>query len=548
MKISNLKIYITEIGLIASALCTGCTLSTSSTNSNQIETIKDVSTTETTSTFSESNSDYSSITNSETDNTEDSINVDELSENEKSYLQKKSTINISFAKTLDIINNTDINCKYNNLFEIDKALHMYNSSKIENINNVGSIINNKKVNKEKLKESIIRNSNSNIDGEILNKCVDILKNNIDYFLQDSNININRLEKKLELLKIEDNTDFAYAYYSPSKNTLAINPRSLKTISNQENLSLDETYERIVGHETNHLLQAITEKEIKDNNYTEWFGPCIKSPNLKVNSLYWEWYIESSAEQMIVEKGKYDSPLLYQFEINALDGLKIATLFNDKKTTDLERISLSSDINELYKYFNCNTEYEKKELLELFYKLNLICQDSFTSSSADFYNYYEAKNGYRLLGEEKEKFLYNVCTSVAMDEAKLFYKNLINNISNKECKLEDILHLISIEEDELAIILKTNVKEYEDDYTKFLEAYMNIQKSFFEELSIYYGKTSEEIQEIYDKYHISSHQNIELLKEENSNYYKKMEENRSTRKYYSINVLQKYNIQKNVKLK
>ena len=197
MKISNLKIYITEIGLIASALCTGCTLSTSSTNSNQIETIKDVSTTETTSTFSESNSDYSSITNSETDNTEDSINVDELSENEKSYLQKKSTINISFAKTLDIINNTDINCKYNNLFEIDKALHMYNSSKIENINNVGSIINNKKVNKEKLKESIIRNSNSNIDGEILNKCVDILKNNIDYFLQDSNINIKKKKKKLE---------------------------------------------------------------------------------------------------------------------------------------------------------------------------------------------------------------------------------------------------------------------------------------------------------------------------------------------------------------
>lgn len=548
MKIRNLKIYITEIGLIASALCTGCSLNTKSTNSNQNETINDISTTEITSTYSESSSNYNSFTNSEVDNSEDSIKLEELSQSEKSYLKKKSTIKMNFSKTLDIINNTKINCKYNNLFEIDKALQMYNSSKIENITNEGIIINNKKINKTKLKESIIRNSNGNIDEGLLNKCVDILKNNIDYFLEYNNININKLDKKLELLKIEDNTDFAYAYYSPSKNTLAINPKSITTISKQENLSLDETYERIIGHEINHLLQAATEKEIKDNNYTEWFGPCVKSSNLNVNSLYWEWYIESSAEQMIVDKGKYDFPLLYQFEINALDGLKIATLFNDKKTIDLERISLSNDINELYKYFNCNTEHEKKELLELFYKLNLICQDSFTSSSADFYNYYEAKNGYRLLGEEKEKFLYNVCTSVAMDEAKLFYKNLINNISNKECKLEDILHLISIEEDELAIILKTNVKEYEDDYTKFLEAYMNIQKSFFEELSIYYGKTSEEIQEIYDKYHISKHQNIELLKEENSNYYKRVEEEISACRYYSINILQKYNIQKNVKQK
>lgn len=542
MKIKNIKIYITEIGLIASALCTGCSLNSNETKDNYTNTSSSITTT------TEDNNDYSSSSVIESNNTDNTINVGKINETESSFIQKKSVINTSFSKTMDVINNTKINCNYSDLFEIDKALQTYNSYKRESTINTNKIINNNQVDKEKLKQTIIKNSNISIDEDILNRCVNIIKNNVDYFIKDNNVDINTLENNLEQLKIKTDTDFAYASYSSSNNTLSVNPKIMDTLSKQKNLSLDETYERIVGHEVNHLLQAETRKHVDDNNCTEWFGPCFKGDILNVNSLYWEWYIEATAEQLIVDKDKYDEPFVYPYEIEALDGLKIATLLNDKDITGLERLSFSNNLDDFYKYFNCNSEYEKKEILEMFYKLNLICKDSFTSTSADFYNYYEKKNGSRLSGEEKDKFLYNVITSVCIDETKIFYKNLITSISNKECKLEDVLHLISIEEDELARLSKVGVKEYDDDYTKFLESYMGIQKSFFEELSIFYGKTSEEIQEIYDKYHISKHQNIELLSPEKSNYYLKEEQERSEYKFYSMNTLQKLNAQNNVKTK
>ena len=544
MKIKNIKIYITEIGLIASALCTGCSLNSNETKDNYTNTNTSSSITTTT----EDNNDYSSSSVIESNNTDNTINVGKINETESSFIQKKSVINTSFSKTMDVINNTKINCNYSDLFEIDKALQTYNSYKRESTINTNKIINNNQVDKEKLKQTIIKNSNISIDEDILNRCVNIIKNNVDYFIKDNNVDINTLENNLEQLKIKTDTDFAYASYSSSNNTLSVNPKIMDTLSKQKNLSVDETYERIVGHEVNHLLQAETRKHVDDNNCTEWFGPCFKGDILNVNSLYWEWYIEATAEQLIVDKDKYDEPFVYPYEIEALDGLKIATLLNDKDITGLERLSFSNNLDDFYKYFNCNSEYEKKEILEMFYKLNLICKDSFTSTSADFYNYYEKKNGSRLSGEEKDKFLYNVITSVCIDETKIFYKNLITSISNKECKLEDVLHLISIEEDELARLSKVGVKEYDDDYTKFLESYMGIQKSFFEELSIFYGKTSEEIQEIYDKYHISKHQNIELLSPEKSNYYLKEEQERSEYKFYSMNTLQKLNAQNTVKTK
>lgn len=544
MKIKNIKIYITEIGLIASALCTGCSLNSNETKDNYTNTNTSSSITTTT----EDNNDYSSSSVIESNNTDNTINVGKINETESSFIQKKSVINTSFSKTMDVINNTKINCNYSDLFEIDKALQTYNSYKRESTINTNKIINNNQVDKEKLKQTIIKNSNISIDEDILNRCVNIIKNNVDYFIKDNNVDINTLENNLEQLKIKTDTDFAYASYSSSNNTLSVNPKIMDTLSKQKNLSVDETYERIVGHEVNHLLQAETRKHVDDNNCTEWFGPCFKGDILNVNSLYWEWYIEATAEQLIVDKDKYDEPFVYPYEIEALDGLKIATLLNDKDITGLERLSFSNNLDDFYKYFNCNSEYEKKEILEMFYKLNLICKDSFTSTSADFYNYYEKKNGSRLSGEEKDKFLYNVITSVCIDETKIFYKNLITSISNKECKLEDVLHLISIEEDELARLSKVGVKEYDDDYTKFLESYMGIQKSFFEELSIFYGRTSEEIQEIYDKYHISKHQNIELLSPEKSNYYLKEEQERSEYKFYSMNTLQKLNAQNTVKTK
>lgn len=544
MKIKNIKIYITEIGLIASALCTGCSLNSNETKDNYTNTNTSSSITNTT----EDNNNYSSSSVIESDNTDNTINVEKINETERSFIQKKSVINTSFSKTMDVINNTKINCNYSDLFEIDKALQTYNSYKRESTINTNKIINNNQVDKEKLKQTIIKNSNISIDEDILNRCVNIIKNNVDYFIKDNNVDINTLENNLEQLKVKTDTDFAYASYSSSNNTLSVNPKIMDTLSKQKNLSVDETYERIVGHEVNHLLQAETRKHVDDNNCTEWFGPCFKGDILNVNSLYWEWYIEATAEQLIVDKDKYDEPFVYPYEIEALDGLKIATLLNDKDITGLERLSFSNNLDDFYKYFNCNSEYEKKEILEMFYKLNLICKDSFTSTSADFYNYYEKKNGSRLSGEEKDKFLYNVITSVCIDETKIFYKNLITSISNKECKLEDVLHLISIEEDELARLSKVGVKEYDDDYTKFLESYMGIQKSFFEELSIFYGKTSEEIQEIYDKYHISKHQNIELLNSDKSDYYLKEEQERSEYKFYSMNTLQILNAQNNVKTK
>ena len=136
MKIKNIKIYITEIGLIASALCTGCSLNSNETKDNYTNTNTSSSITNTT----EDNNNYSSSSVIESDNTDNTINVEKINETERSFIQKKSVINTSFSKTMDVINNTKINCNYSDLFEIDKALQFLKDKKIPKTNNLVELL------------------------------------------------------------------------------------------------------------------------------------------------------------------------------------------------------------------------------------------------------------------------------------------------------------------------------------------------------------------------------------------------------------------------
>ena len=555
MKIKNLKIYATEIALLTSAICTGCSLNSRPEEQND-KKITTTTTQMTTTTISNDNyqydysSDESSLDNdsssSEATYNNEQQQMEKLTEREKALIENKKLVNVNFYKTKEIIDNIYFKCKYTELYEIDKAIETLNKSKKNKPTNTKSIIENGKINREKLIKSITENSEASISSDLINKVVEVISSEIDYYLSTEKIDIERLENNLEKLSVSDNTSFGYASYSASDQILSINPKVVTILAEQDNMSEEEVYTRLLSHEANHIMQAQTRDNIESNNYSEWYGICIKDDKLNVNSLSWDWYIDAAAEKMSMNKNKYTDPYTYTYSINALNGLKIATVFNGKQTNKLENLSMSSDINDFYKYFDCTDENSKRNIMELFYKLNLYCVNSFSSTSADFFKNYSTKHGDMMTTEEEQKYIYNVAVSICTEESKMFYNNLIETISNKEYKLEDILHLISIEETELTRKLKYNVREQEDDYKLFLDNYTNIQQSFFNELSIVYGIDENTIQEIYDKYYNDGSKNLSSFSEENNKLYLEIEKNVEKYKINSIHVLKEVYAKNNVK--
>ena len=396
---------------------------------------------------------------------------------------------------------------YSELFDIDEALAEESATIIAIPDSSTRLIVNSKVDENELYQQILQNNEEYLSqnkgitkyngttNSLIKKVCAVVAPQINEYLSGHDLSeqdINYLNEKLSDLKIFNYDGYGYASYNPDRATLEV---SEKMISNlQRNTGESQTFEKVVSHEIAHLLQAPIQQTILQNNIMQ-FGPCIKHSG-EQSPLYWDWYIEGSAEQLCMDYYETNESLTYPAEIKALTLMKTAGAVDPSvDVTTLEELSLQSSREPIYEYFKCTTEEEEKEILNMFYATNLFTSGSITTSNQIFVDNYSSKYG-PMDGSTQIKLEDEWQGCVAATTSKTFYKNLAILISEKDLQLDEIFSLISVYENNVSNLTWYSSKRQEsllDNYTKY-------QDIFFRALAESNHIDKDELVNLYTKFH------------------------------------------------
>lgn len=403
---------------------------------------------------------------------------------------------------------------YSELFDIDEALAEESATIIAIPDSSTQLIVNSKVDENELYQQILQNNEEYLSqnkgitkyngttNSLIKKVCAVIAPQINEYLSGHDLSeqdINYLNEKLSDLKIFNYDGYGYASYNPDRATLEV---SEKMISNlQRNTGESQTFEKVVSHEIAHLLQAPTQQTILQNNIMQ-FGPCIKHSG-EQSTLYWDWYIEGSAEQLCMDYYETNESLTYPAEIKALTLMKTAGAVDPSvDVTTLEELSLQSSREPIYEYFKCTTEEEEKEILNMFYATNLFTSGSITTSNQIFVDNYSSKHD-PMDGSTQIKLEDEWQGCVAATTSKTFYKNLAILISEKDLQLDEIFSLISMYENNVSNLTWYSSKRQEsllDNYTKY-------QDIFFRALAESNHIDKDELVNSYTKFHDENKANI-----------------------------------------
>lgn len=438
---------------------------------------------------------------------EETINIDNSNHQLHKIQNFKENTSINFTNKnylnfKSYLDDIKINYEYSNIYNLSDALKEYNKLNLISHHNTGL----KEFTKEKLFEVVKINNDNALSGKgstrmyqrmsdekLLNVCDMIIDTVKDFIKNNKDISEDRIKCVLSDLKIfEQKSSFSNAFVSYD-NYLVISPNMMQIT---EILSNESKENDIIIHEIMHLLQKGCNCDLNNNkNLEQNFGVAFKFNNLDVNSLKNSWLYEASAEKCMVNYTNNEI-VTYKTKISYLESLSLTNLLNDNyNINDTENLSFKRSLDDLYKYFNVETDGEKMEILNLMYSIEIMQQEP-----SDFYKKYKEIYGADKTDELRDKINYNVKSSACQTLSKLFYRNLAKTITNKNnVTLEDIFYLICLFENDMNNHLLYSKEQNIDNNDDFINKYVEIQDNFFYQLSLCLNVKQEEIEESFYQY-------------------------------------------------
>ena len=441
-----------------------------------------------------------------------STKVDFTAVYDASFLEKiiNSKVELSLdeiEKLKNTINSIQVEYLYEEYFEIDKAMSAYEQNRLNAVSNDLNIINPKlktetlynivKKNNEKFLEEnwAIKKYTMPSDSELKKICKWVCES-INYEIDNGYTDINAIEERVNGLKIFSVLDYAYGYYSFEHGLLAYN-KSMIEASDRSTL-----FEEIICHETKHLVQVPSKKEVENTSIIDSAGVCYKYDGLKVNSLYPNWLFEGVAELLTIKQLNIEKSLNYLEYINSLELLIMSTI-TKHEVGILENICMEKDLEELYKYFGAVTPEEKKEISTMLYAYNIILIDSATSSTNDFHELYKSQVGEKMDFTERRFYSYNLSSSISQTLSKIFYSNLLDSMENKEISLSELFSLITSFEDKLSEQNRYFDSIRSEELEAFFMNYSLLQEEFFSVVAEKLNCSMEEVRAAYQFFYIDN---------------------------------------------
>lgn len=405
------------------------------------------------------------------------------------------------------ISNHSIDYKYSELYNINEAYQKYvnmDRSYKSTINT--NLISNNVVSDEYL-FYLVKSNNLHflqqdmvtmyyeLDDEIIYLVCKIIAETITEELNRSTVDfdIGNICENLENLKVLDGAAFSNAFITDD-DILVLNIANINltgTLNDNEN-----QFEMTISHEAEHIIQKASLKKLEYEKVNREHGYCVEFNDIDINSLYWTWLIEGSAENLAVNLYNCE-PSTYRNKISYINSLKLSQITNnDFNLYDIEYLTEQENLDEVFKKFDLETDDEKIEFIHMMYSLEIMHQ-----SPDDFIKIYEDKylNGNSMTDEQKDVINYELKSGICSTMSKYFYKNIIKSMTKKEYKLNEIYELLSLFEQDLNSHLNYDMEEKIEYNRAFFENYIIMQNSFFSILSNKTGIDKDYLRELYIRY-------------------------------------------------
>ena len=320
------------------------------------------------------------------------------------------------------------------------------------------------------------------------------------FSSKKEANVDEVKCILNNLKIFQNSSASNAFVN-DEYCLVTSPGMIDILGIMNDNSNVDVYKNTIVHEASHLFQLSCPDRVRETTKMIGISPQYDD---EINPLNFSWYYEASAEKCTVNLMKTD-PLVYQYMINYLESLSIATILDDNvEVSQNELNSFTKDLNSIFRMFNCTTEEEKIEIINMMYSIQII--------QVEPEEFFDAL-GKEINEDEKAALKKDLRSSICSTLTKYFYKNLVEKTLNQKVSLQDLFYLISVFESDLNSHLSYNKIENYEYYEEFLTNYSEIQNEFFKAISINSGYSYEEILEKFNNYAL--YQDVDGVKKYNA---------------------------------
>lgn len=414
--------------------------------------------------------------------------------------------NINVEEYKSKIKDINVDYYYSEIFNTSLALAKYNTMKeYDSKHDLKYITSNNKVDKNKLKSKIEENTNSYLKTTIrknyeslsssdFDKTVDYIVEQIEKNLE-SGIDIYQLDDNLDNLIIVSGKMDANGLYDDEECVLALN---LNVISRNSN---PDFFEMIVKHETNHIMQSSSKIEKEKEGYSKNMGLVYKWDDLKFNTLGFQWFAEAGAENLmrLNVNSNYDTDT-YKYIVDSMNIMTFSGI--NKEGFDiytLPKISLQSDLSKLFDLYDCKTEKDRIELINLLYSFEIINNDR----NSDFSDAYQTMYNQRFDDYGAVDIVNTKCCETL---SKYYYYNLIDGLNNKEESLENIFANMSIFESYINSF--TKIRNRQDGFREtFLNTYVESQEIFFELLS---SKTNISVDDLNSMFNTFCYKNKNII--------------------------------------
>lgn len=299
-------------------------------------------------------------------------------------------------------------------------------------------------------------------------------------------NVDEVKCILNNLKVFQNSSASNAFVN-DEYCFVTSPGMIDILGIMNDNGNVDVYKNTIVHEASHLFQLSCPDRIKET--TKMIGVSPQYDD-ELNPLNFSWYYEASAEKCTVNLMNTD-PLVYQYMINYLESLSIATILDDDVAVSQNELnSFTKDLNSIFKMFNCTTEEEKIEIINMMYSIQII--------QVEPEEFFEKLNK-EITDEEKAELKKDLRTSICSTLTKYFYKNLTQKTLNQKVSLQDLFYLITVFESDINNHLSYNKIENYEYYENFLKDYSEVQNEFFKAISASSGYSYEEILEKFNNY-------------------------------------------------
>lgn len=262
-----------------------------------------------------------------------------------------------------------------------------------------------------------------------------------------------------------------------------------SLSGNENMDTEVMY-----HEMIHLFQVSC--PCNENDGEMRVGVGHNYDKMEINPVAWYWLVEASAEMNACEHLNMDY-MTYKAKIGYADTLNFLLNMNGtKQTANIQDVSFTKDINNVFKMFGINTEAEKREFIKMMYSLDIMQENP-----SSFQDWYMEKYNVDLSSDNdaQNKLYLNVKEDILLSLTKIFYRNLAREVNSGQATVQDMYYLIRLFEADIDRHLSNQTIGYLIYFKDFYPAYLEIQKEFFNVVSKENSISSDKLKADFENY-------------------------------------------------